>query len=295
MAKDALDDIKMKQMRASAAGQKYSDPSAAEVGFKRDGWETTRFANEARQNEIMMDKMKNAPQEMPQDLLDFLNDGGPLERKVNKERTSSKVYESLKSEQEQVRKEVEETKLRRRRIMPMVEHRSAGQEVEEDGTATSRTTNFSSTNKEEDDQHLRLSDAELFRFLSQLKNNQVTPEEIVTQYYENSEGSMLAQDRKAKHIGSIQNMDKYMGVPVLMEDTDKSIIGAWDHRVEDLKLLRVKIAQENVRLTMDEQEQSFADVLSKQQSPNTVKSEPLLNIKTGGDATREFLKSQKNI
>ena len=87
MAKDALDDIKMKQMRASAAGQKYSDPNASEGGFQRDGWETTRFENEARQNQLMLEKREKAPLEMPQDLLDFLNDAGPLQRKVNKTNT----------------------------------------------------------------------------------------------------------------------------------------------------------------------------------------------------------------
>ena len=191
MAKDALHDIKMKQMRVSAAGQKYIDPSATEAGFRRDGWETTRFENEARQNQLMLEKMDKSPQGMPQDLLDFLNDVGPLERKVNKERTSPKVYESLKSEQEQVRKKVEESRMRKRRIMPMVEHSSDGEEAEEDGTATSRTTNFSSTNKEEDNQHLRLSDSELFGFLTQLKDNKVTAKEIVTQHFENNGENLM--------------------------------------------------------------------------------------------------------
>ena len=243
-------------------------------------------------NQLMLEKMDKSPQGMPQDLLDFLNDVGPLERKVNKERTSPKVYESLKSEEEQVRKKVEESRMRKRRIMPMVEHSSDGEEAEEDGTATSRTTNFSSTNKEEDNQHLRLTDSELFGFLTQLKDNKVTAKEIVTQHFENNGEPILPQDRTVKHIDSIKNMNKFIGIPILMEDTDKSIIGAWSHRIEDLKSLKIKMAQENIRLAMSEPEQLFVNVISQQLNPKRVKSETMTNTKSGADATRDFLKSQ---
>ncbi|EJK60833.1 hypothetical protein THAOC_18753, partial [Thalassiosira oceanica] len=40
--------------------------------------------------------MTGSVPEMPDDLIKFLNDAGPLERQVDKELTSSKVYETLK-------------------------------------------------------------------------------------------------------------------------------------------------------------------------------------------------------
>merc|ERR1719162_2518963 len=85
------------------------------------------MAQESRQHDFLNEGDeggggKNTLQEMPKDLLNFLNAAGPAERKVDKSMTSTKVYESLLEEDGEERQKKQQAGQRTRRTMLMVEN-----------------------------------------------------------------------------------------------------------------------------------------------------------------------------
>ena len=100
--KDALDDMAQRQAAArSGKTGGYSDPNAVHGGFRREN--APALPQEAAQERFLRDQQQakaGQQEEMPDDLLQFLNDN-PLEKTVDRELTSPKVLDSLLVEQEQ--------------------------------------------------------------------------------------------------------------------------------------------------------------------------------------------------
>lgn len=296
MAKDALEDIARKQAHARATNTKYSDPSAMQ-GFKRDQWaDHESLPSEKGQNEFYSNQSdeskESAIKDMPDDLIQFLNDAGPLKKQIDKDFTSPKVYESLLEEDEQRKQQKQQDSRKTRRIMPMVgddddddvnnnnnsgfgdgtiteEEAALGLE-KKDGTMVSRTTNFSNARTSQDDNEpqLRLDDEEMFRLLSDLQADQMTADQYIesvtsTVTKENAKKisasastskSALTKEQEQMmedNLNLIRNMKEYSAIPVLMQDTDKTYVGAWKDNLEDLKLMGVRImAKDNVILNL---------------------------------------------
>ena len=99
--KDALDDMAQRQAAARSGNTGgYSDPNAVHGGFRREN--APALPQEAAQEQFLRDQQAQLLQqeEMPDDLLKFLNDN-PLEKTVDRELTSPKVLDSLSVEQGQ--------------------------------------------------------------------------------------------------------------------------------------------------------------------------------------------------
>jgi len=331
MTKDALDDIARKQSYARKTGAKYTDPNAQEGGFKRDSWGEGKgegMAQETRQRDFLNEDSGGrggsgaggGNQEMPQDLLNFLNAAGPAERKVDKSMTSTKVYESLLEEDGEERQKKQQAGQRTRRTMLMVENqqnqaqlqqlqqqqqdggggeirRGGGDDLldmESDsvkaGLTTTRTTSFSTATAKEDSAELKLTDGELFQFLVSVGQKDLAPEEYLRRRFaiiepdddsgdnnnnnNNNKGSGGGGDNKLKtnknnmgdttptlpriteeemkrNILYLQSMCKYNDIPVLLQDTDKTMIGAWKYNTEDLERQKIHPATNEARLVID--------------------------------------------
>ena len=227
MAKDALDDIARKRAQAKASNTKYTDPAAMQ-GFKRDEWEKSLDASNSLYTEIgqknfLEVKNKDNPQEMPDDLIKFLNDAGPLKRAVDKDFTSPKVFDSLKKDDDIILQKEQQERQRRRRVMPMMSEREGTLDADEDrmdGTTVSRTTNFSTAVRDDDKAEIRLSDEELFKLLSDLQDGNVTPDELVEKTFKDNQ--VITKEQRMENIKLVENMKEYTAVPTLMQDTDKS-------------------------------------------------------------------------
>lgn len=261
LTKDALDDIARKRAQAAASNSKYIDPSAMQ-GFKRDQWSPSEtLPSEKVQNEFLTGTKgtKGSAQELPEDLIKFLNDAGPLEKKVDKNLTSPKVYESLLDEQEQMRQQ-QQSRQRRRRMMPMissegdaVETDSEGKEENEtDGTMVSKTTNFSTKKIDEGRPGIFLEDDEIFRLLSEYQKEKTSAESFIDERLSDVEhgSNAMSDEEKREYVELVNNMLQYTGVPILMQDTDKSYVGAWNNKVEDLKLAGVRPVNVGVELNI---------------------------------------------
>ena len=296
MAKDALDDIARKQAHASASNTKYTDPGALQ-GFKRDEWKPSEslpsemgqknFLNEINANSD--GSVNKSPQEMPDDLLKFLTDAGPLKRSIDKELTSPKVYESLLEEEEVKKQENQQKNQRRRRIMSMVGDEEIGdldasndsRSRTLDGTTVSRTTNFSTATRNGDDNDIdiTLEDIELFQLLAKLQaksqsqshsnENSTTPEQFVqSQMKSELENENLQKD----NIALVEHMTNYTTIPILMQDTDKSFVGAWSDpdSLDALKLQGVRMAPSHVKLLFQHEIEAQQGLHS---GPNIVQQE----------------------
>ena len=256
MAKDALDDIARKRAQAKASNTKYTDPAAMQ-GFKRDEWEKSLDASNSLYTEIgqknfLEVKNKDNPQEMPDDLIKFLNDAGPLKRAVDKDFTSPKVFDSLKKDDDIILQKEQQERQRRRRVMPMMSEREGTLDADEDrmdGTTVSRTTNFSTAVRDDDKAEIRLSDEELFKLLSDLQDGNVTPDELVEKTFKDNQ--VITKEQRMENIKLVENMKEYTAVPTLMQDTDKSYVGAWSESINDLKLAGLRIAPKNVMLSFE--------------------------------------------
>lgn len=298
MAQDALDDIARKQAKAAASNSKYSDPGAMQ-GFKRDEWSAsdslpselnqTQFLNQLHNRDSAGGMGMGVPtnvgpgnnnnksdtlQEMPEDLVKFLNDAGPLQRKVDKDLTSPKVYESLLEEEEQRKQHLQQQRQRRRRNMPMIGDANVdGEGLENpaaDGSTVSRTTNFSNV-AVRDENIYALGDQDLFQLLANLQNDAISPRDFVenrTRMSQSQSQAEITDDSQSnngdtdgsgesdnqrqlqqEHISLVEHMKNNTAVPILMQDTDKSFVGAWNDKREDLHLVGVKMAPDDVKLS----------------------------------------------
>lgn len=246
VAKEAINDIAKRQAIAKAKGQKYIDPSAQD-GFKRDTWGNQSVPQDMNQKHFLTEQ-QGVHEEMPKDLIDFLNEMGPLERTLSKEMTSEKVYDSLLDEDEQKRQRQQEARQRKRRRMPIVENLQAEGGDEMNGMTVERTTNFSQVIKETEEQTLRLSDEELFDLVHQLQENKTTIDAYLSQKFQND----LLKNEKHQNDNRtlLEQIQRHNGIPILMLDTDKSLIGAPKQNVEKLKMENVRMAPSIVQLCL---------------------------------------------
>ena len=253
--------------------------------------------------------------DMPSDLLKFLNDAGPLDKTVDKKLTSPKVYESLLEKDEQ-RKQQKQSDGRRRRVMPMVENNdntqyTGGEEMEmkEDGTTVARTTNFSTNtaSREQEDESLsklRLDDLQMFQLLSGLQadSDSITADLFVEQHFKGSTRSSNigsgSGSRMEENLQLVQQMKEHTAVPTLMQDTDKSFVGAWDERLEELKLMGLRIAGEKIRLTFHGLDQLQKEAAVENANANANANAKSVNNKKQKEkqkqmSTAEFLRQAK--
>jgi hypothetical protein len=264
MAQDALDDIARK--KAMAGSSKYTDPSALQ-GFKRDTWRDDEMIPQEHSQRQFLQQNNQAGQEMPDDLLKFLNDKGPVTKNVDKALTSPKVYDSLQVEEEQRRQQDQQQNQRRLRRMPIIGDMDTapGEDTSLDGTTVEKTTNFSTAVKNTNDAELRLTDREMFDLVSKLQAGAVKPETYVRDKLKALNVSEVDPQTKDTNIELIQNVMRYYAIPTLMQDTDKSIVGAWSgEHVNDLKKLGVRKAPENIRLFYEKEQKD-----TKRQEPKT--------------------------
>lgn len=192
------------------------------------------------------------------DLIKFLQTSGPLHRTIDKELTSPKVYESLMQDENARDEQAKKANARVRRRMPII----GGDAVSDvggidDGSMTVRTTNFSITDRATVLEGFGLNRRALFDLalkLDAMKDNDNLWKIFVREEFNllvskeidlptlSSVGKSEAQ--LENDLAFFENTMRYIGVPVLMRDTDGDIVGTWSHKVEGLKFSGLRIARE---------------------------------------------------
>mmetsp|Transcript_27771 Transcript_27771/g.59002 ORF Transcript_27771/g.59002 Transcript_27771/m.59002 type:complete len:280 (+) Transcript_27771:112-951(+) len=221
------------RVAAAAARKKRSAASSSTPGARNDPYE---------------DAVVAPPQEMPPELVKFLNDAGPLKRTVDKDRTSTRVWDSLaENERAGLEEQAKQANRRVRRRMPIVTSRhvekDGGEDIraDDDGTMTERTTNFSTTDRSNSaPAGLGVSREDLFRILGRVGESRADSPEwkrLVEDEYRRitKHESETKNFDQLKDVALFENSLRYIGVPVLMKDQEGDIIGIWRHKSDDIK------------------------------------------------------------
>lgn len=166
-------------------------------------------------------KSQQTPELAP-DLLKFLQDVGPLEKRINKEMSSPRLVNELEKGQggeDTEKKHRLEAARRNRDEMNLVD--------QIDGYSTPRTTNFFTTSVVEDEADFGLTDLELYDFLKRATKQE--PKFCSTYHKERLEAMESAtpwtDEEKQEQEKLLSDAMKYLSLPVIVKDDDSSFIG----------------------------------------------------------------------
>lgn len=214
MEKDIHRTIQEKRRHAKGG---FTDPNAMDGGFQRGLGAPIR--QDIEQEAFLKSQQEGDNQEMSEDLIKFLQDMGPIQRK--KTSTGPRVRKHQLEEHE--RRKLEEG--RQIREMPI---------MQETTFFTTRTTNFSRKKEEEDP--FGLTGRELFQLL---QDGDAAAAAVAAQVETTNE------KEKQEYSYMLHNSIKYLQVPVIMKDTDDTYVGTWPESVADMKLLKLTVVPES--------------------------------------------------
>jgi len=242
------------QRTRSAAEAEWKKSSAATTStphnhssqeYTPTGQPSTPISSTANTN----DNIDTSQMEMPPDLIKFLNDAGPLQRTLDKDRTSSKVYDSLLSNENERQEQAKQANTRVRKKMPII---SAVTDTTngDDGTMVERSTNFSTTDRTsrilDETTRFGVTREDLYSINEKLKGvtnvdskewKKMIQDEYksITAKDDDSSSTESKSDDQLKDLMPFENCMRYIGVPVIMKDNEGDIIGVWPSTVESVK------------------------------------------------------------
>lgn len=268
-----------KDPRVTKAIQTQHTKNAAEAQWKRtSSANTDEYSPTRGHNQSTTTTGNETMPEMPPDLIQFLNDAGPLQRTVDKELTSTKVYDALVTDETTREEHTKQANLRVRRRMPIVSYKDHDDLIQSDeqmndsiggddddavndGTMTTRTTNFSTRDRSTNVVDFGLDRMELFQMALKLKelkvNSKEWKEEVENEFQKIRRKKVLSSKGDVKDFGKLkdyalfENAMRYIGVPVLMKDEEDDIVGVKQNKVKDLRYSGMKeVPEEKVIFVM---------------------------------------------
>jgi hypothetical protein len=252
---------------------RFTDPSATEAGFTRgegpvrsDGG-AYRDPRDEKQRQFLEQQAGGSDKykEMPDDLVKFLVDAGPLERKKEKSnplhamQVTSKTAGSKHDKSRAPRQpnsipidhetgKVMESSPRVREEMPLAKN------VE--GFNTTRTTSFSYKQDSENERDFGIGDVLDIYDLVVRKHTLSSIDEAVESFYQEriqDRDVQWTEEESKEHHELLRQALKYVEIPTIMKDTDDSYVGAWPERVEELTHLNiVEMPKTKVKLVMED-------------------------------------------
>ena len=266
-AKNISSRLSVAAKKSSAPAQRFTDPSATEAGFTRgegpansDG-SAYRDPRDEKQRQFLEKKAGGDSnfKEMPDDLVKFLKDAGPLVKKEKRTPLQAKFKPTSKDNSraphqpnsipidEETGKAVE-TSPRRREAMPLAK------DVE--GFTTTRTTSFSYKQDQEDVRDFGVGDVLDIYDLVARKHTLPSINAAVESFYKDrvkDRDIEWTDEETQQHHELLRQALESIEIPVVMKDTDDSYIGAWPERVEELKQLKiVEMPKTKVKLVMED-------------------------------------------
>ena len=247
--------------RLSRQQQAQRTRSAAEAEWKKSSAATSTTHNHSSQEytptrgepstpvsstETPNDDIDTSQMEMPPDLIKFLNDAGPLQRTLDKDRTSSKVYDSLLSNENERQEQAKQANTRVRKKMPIISAVKDTTNGNDDGTMVERSTNFSTTDRTsrllDESTRFGVTREDIYNINEKLKGvTNVDSEEwkkIIQDEYKSivaKGGDSSSKSKRRSDLIPFENCIRYIGVPVIMKDNEGDILGVWPSLVEDVK------------------------------------------------------------
>jgi hypothetical protein len=217
MDKDIQRTILEKKRQAKGG---YTDPNAMDGGFQR-GMGLSIRQDEEQEAFLKSQQRGRGNEELSPDLIKFLQDLGPIQRKkTTGPRVRKRQLEEQEHLEEQERKPLKDG--REIRQMPI---------MQETTFMTARTTNFSRKTEEEDP--FGLTGRKLFQLLQD--GNVACAAQVET----------ANEKEKQEYSDLLYNSVKYLQVPIIMKDTDDTYVGTWPESVADMKLAKLTVVPES--------------------------------------------------
>lgn len=200
------------------------------------------------------DKAKSeGPQDMPEDLLKFIQDVGPAKQSVDKEFTTPRLLE--KKNEEELNKVESVRKTTRERIkMPLM-----GQD---ETFTTTRNTNFSKASREQDGEaEFGLSNLQLYHLIANPENAKASEIEKFHQDVigEHGDSTWTSEDIQS-HREMLTQAVKAVDVPVLRQDSDGTLFGLYAKEVPGPEVYSVQtISEAKIKLVLKDLSERTAE------------------------------------
>lgn len=232
--------------------QRFTDPNATEAGFTR-GEGAVVDARDARQRQFLEEKAGGAEfKEMPDDLVKFLKDVGPIQPKAERKRTKRLDAKGQPSGQKHVAPpragEIVDSSPRKRESMRLA--------ADVEGFDTVRTTSFSNKQDLEDPRDFSVGDTLDLYSLIVRKHTAPSVTDAVESFYQErikDRDVDWTEEEASRHRELVRNSMEFLELPVVMKDTDETYVGAYPERVAELQQLKIaQVAKERVRLVLED-------------------------------------------
>lgn len=257
MDADIARDIAEKKANAGPGG--FTDPSARDAGFTRGFGPQVR--SDIMQTYFLEQKAKETGREgleMDPELVKFLQDMGPLERKIDEKYTSKRLLkEGGLIDQVEPR-----DKHRTIRDMPLM-----GEEMD---YTTKRTTNFGTAVEVEADDDFGCRDWQLYEMLK--KRDTMDASAFWTDIHK---ASNVSDELRLQQTQQLQSALHFIDSPVVIRDKkDKSFLGIWPRDLdeirsdEEVKHLYEVIGDDRIKLCIDD----FRAIDEKEDAKNSLKA-----------------------
>ena len=256
MDADIARDIAEKQANAGPGG--FTDPSARDAGFTRGFG--PQLKSDIMQTHFLQQKAKESGREgveMDPELVKFLQDMGPLERKVDEQFTSKRLLK----EGELIDRVERRDKHRTIRDMPLM-----GEAMDH---TTKRTTNFGTAVKIEDDDDFGCRDWQLYEMLKRRDTMDAS-----TFWTNIHKAPNVSDELRLQQIQQLQNTLYFIDLPIVMRDKkDKTYLGIWPQSLDELRSdeemghLYETVGEDRIKLCVDD----FRAIDEKEDAKNLVK------------------------
>ena len=214
-------------------------------GFLRGDGLASEDIRDVGQEIFLQSQQKDAPQEMPSDLIRFIQDIGPAKRDVDKEKTSSRLLDS-ENFNELEKTEAERTSPRQRINMPLM-----GEDYDH---SVARNTNFSSR-AEEVEKDFGITNLQFFDLVRQKRDSSVDDDsKLVGKFYGRIKGDdEWSEEENENHRKLLRDALQTVKIPVLRIDQNGNILGLHPDRVPGSEVKSVQpISPKKARLVMDD-------------------------------------------
>jgi hypothetical protein len=228
-------------------------------GFLRGDGLASQDIRDVGQEMFLKSQQKDAPQEMPADLLRFIQDVGTAKKSVDKEMTASRLLET-ENVKELEKTESERQAPRQRQNMPLI---ASLQEERDDGFSVKRSTNFSSSvATDEPETDFGISNLEFYELMLEKENQ--GDDAAIESYYKaaiSRDGEEWNEDESHLHKLKLKQALQAVAIPVIRVDEEGNIYGLHPDRLpgpevksmQPVPSSKVKLVLQDVVEIADEQ------------------------------------------
>jgi hypothetical protein len=192
-------------------------------GFFRGDGLASQDIRDVGQEMYLKSRQKDAPQEMPDDLLKFIQDVGPVKQSIDKDMTSTRLLEK-ENVKELEKRESARNSPRKRIDMPLM--------GEDHDFSVSRNTNFTS-GTDAVEKTFGISNLQFYDLLRQKSSEATGEDSVVDSFYQKlvSEDDKWGEEETKMHKKKLMEALSAVQIPVLRIDTDGNIFGLHPDRV----------------------------------------------------------------